>query len=134
MSSSSCQELMGKGCSVQCPGAHLLLSWAKEEDALLHALQSNTAQVTPFHLVGAEKCQKPQWDSKIVFDQEQGIFNPNEVVKIRCPEGYWPPPMEIKCVALKPREGSMIPHSGWIMRNGTDTWRPVEGNLTCVGK
>nr|XP_026654511.1 uncharacterized protein LOC102069436 [Zonotrichia albicollis] len=79
-----------------------------------------------------EKCQKPQWDSRFIFDQEQEIFNPNEVVKIRCPEGYWPPPMEIKCVTLKPREGSMIPRSGWSMRSGTDAWRPVKGNLTCV--
>uniref|UniRef100_A0A8D2MMT5 Fibronectin type-III domain-containing protein n=1 Tax=Zonotrichia albicollis TaxID=44394 RepID=A0A8D2MMT5_ZONAL len=92
----------------------------------------NTAQLTPSHLVGAEKCQKPQWDSRFIFDQEQEIFNPNEVVKIRCPEGYWPPPMEIKCVTLKPREGSMIPRSGWSMRSGTDAWRPVKGNLTCV--
>uniref|UniRef100_A0A8C3QAR0 Fibronectin type-III domain-containing protein n=1 Tax=Geospiza parvula TaxID=87175 RepID=A0A8C3QAR0_GEOPR len=99
---------------------------------LLVLILFNTAQLTPSHLVGAEKCQKPQWDSRIIFDQEQGIFNPNEVVKIRCPEGYWPPPMEIKCVALKQREGSTIPHSGWIVRNGTDTWRPMEGNLTCV--
>uniref|UniRef100_A0A674HMV0 Fibronectin type-III domain-containing protein n=1 Tax=Taeniopygia guttata TaxID=59729 RepID=A0A674HMV0_TAEGU len=80
----------------------------------------------------AEKCQKPQWDSRFIFDQEQGTFNPNEVVKMWCPEGYWPPPMEIKCVTLKPREGSTIPRSGWIVRNGTDTWHVMEGNLTCV--
>ncbi|XP_072778934.1 uncharacterized protein [Taeniopygia guttata] len=79
-----------------------------------------------------EKCQKPQWDSRFIFDQEQGTFNPNEVVKMWCPEGYWPPPMEIKCVTLKPREGSTIPRSGWIVRNGTDTWHVMEGNLTCV--
>ncbi|XP_077027837.1 uncharacterized protein LOC143692154 [Agelaius phoeniceus] len=40
--------------------------------------------------------------------------------------------MEIKCVALKPRDGSMIPCSRWIVRNSTDIWHPVEGNLTCV--
>ncbi|RMC16538.1 hypothetical protein DUI87_06475 [Hirundo rustica rustica] len=79
-----------------------------------------------------EKCQKPQLDPRFIFDQEQGTFNPNEVVKIRCPEGFWPPPMEIKCVTLKPREGSAIPHSGWIMRNGTDTWHLMKENLTCV--
>uniref|UniRef100_A0A8C5JFK4 Fibronectin type-III domain-containing protein n=1 Tax=Junco hyemalis TaxID=40217 RepID=A0A8C5JFK4_JUNHY len=88
--------------------------------------------LTPSHLVGAEKCQKPQWDSRFIFDQEQEIFNPNEVVKIQCPEGYWPPPMEIKCVTFKPREGSMIPRTGWGMRSGTDAWQPVKGNLTCV--
>ena len=90
--------------------------------------------LTPSHLVGVEKCQKPEWDSRFIFDQEQGTFNPNDVVKIRCPEGHWPPPMEIKCVKLNPREGSMVPRSGWIVRNGTGHWHPMEGNLTCVGK
>ncbi|KAL9822406.1 uncharacterized protein GJ701_017112 [Geothlypis trichas] len=103
-----------------------------KEDVWLGRNRSGVWIQVQGNIVCIEKCQKPQWDSRIIFDQEQGIFNPNEVVKIRCPEGYWPPPMEIKCVALKPREGSMIPHSGWIVRNGTDTWRPVEGNLTCV--
>ncbi|XP_063279194.1 uncharacterized protein LOC134564327 [Prinia subflava] len=85
-----------------------------------------------FRVQCLEKCQKPQWDPRFIFDQEQGTFNPNEVVKMKCPEGYWPPPMEIKCVTLKPREGSLIPHSGWIVRNGTDIWHPMEENLTCV--
>ncbi|XP_039565944.1 uncharacterized protein LOC120502512 [Passer montanus] len=40
--------------------------------------------------------------------------------------------MEIKCVALKPQEGSMIPRSGWIVKSGTDTWHLVEETLTCV--
>lgn len=99
-----------------------------------HALQSHTDQLTPFHLVGAEKCQKPQWDPRFIFDREQGTFSLNEVVNMRCPEGYWPPPMEIKCVIVKPREGSVNPHSGWVMRNGIDVWHPMKENLTCVGK
>ncbi|XP_033376357.1 uncharacterized protein LOC107198367 [Parus major] len=49
-----------------------------------------------------------------------------------CPDGYWPSPMELKCVILKPREGSVVPRSGWIVRNGTDTWHHMEENLTCV--
>ncbi|XP_005060500.1 PREDICTED: uncharacterized protein LOC101820182 [Ficedula albicollis] len=40
--------------------------------------------------------------------------------------------MEIKCVTSKPRESSVIPHSGWIVRNATDTWHRMEKNLTCV--
>ncbi|XP_031951778.1 uncharacterized protein LOC116437754 [Corvus moneduloides] len=84
------------------------------------------------NIVCLEKCRKPQWDPKFIFDQEQGTFNPNEVVKMRCPEGHWPPPMEIKCVMLKPKERSMIPRSGWIVRNGTDNWHIMEENLTCV--
>lgn len=99
-----------------------------------HALQSHTNQLTPSHLVDAEKCQKPQWDPRLIFDREQGTFNPDEVVKVRCPEGYRPPPMEIKCVPLKPTEGSVIRRSGWVMRNGTDIWHPMTENLTCVGK
>ncbi|XP_064592031.1 uncharacterized protein LOC135459687 isoform X2 [Zonotrichia leucophrys gambelii] len=98
----------------------------------LTAAGAGPASQLEFQTYVLEKCQKPQWDSRFIFDQEQEIFNPNEVVKIRCPEGYWPPPMEIKCVTLKPREGSMITRSGWSMRSGTDAWRPVEGNLTCV--
>ncbi|RLV96108.1 hypothetical protein DV515_00012693 [Chloebia gouldiae] len=102
--------------------APLLLAWG----------QKHHSPENPWVYQEAEKCQKPQWDSKFIFDQEQGTFNPNEVVKMWCPEGYWPPPMEIKCVTLKPREGSMIPRSGWIVRNGTDAWHVIEGNLTCV--
>ncbi|XP_050842939.1 uncharacterized protein LOC103822930 [Serinus canaria] len=95
--------------------------------------RGNVINIQPkFRVQCLEKCQKPQWDSRFIFDQEQGIFNPNEVVKIQCPEGYWPPHMEIKCVTLKPREGSMIPRSGWIVRNGTSAWHPMERNLTCV--
>ncbi|XP_041326924.1 uncharacterized protein LOC121355510 [Pyrgilauda ruficollis] len=84
------------------------------------------------NIVCIEKCQKPQWDSRFIFNQEKETFNPNQVVKIRCPEGYWPPLMEIKCVALKPREGSMIPRSGWKVRSGTDIWHLMEETLTCV--
>uniref|UniRef100_A0A8C0FJ27 Fibronectin type-III domain-containing protein n=1 Tax=Bubo bubo TaxID=30461 RepID=A0A8C0FJ27_BUBBB len=105
-------------------------------DSLLHLLASPpgppSALLMPSHLVGAERCQKPQWDSRFIFDQEWGTFNPNDVVKLRCPEGYWPPPMEIKCVKLNTREGSMIPRSGWFVRNSTGRWHRMEGNLTCV--
>lgn len=97
-----------------------------------HALQSHTDQLTPFHLVGAEKCQKPQWDPRFIFDRDQGTFNPDEVVKLRCPEGYWPPRTEIKCV--KAREGSVNPRGVWLVRNDTDIWDPIKENLTCVGK
>ncbi|XP_055647671.1 uncharacterized protein LOC129782580 [Falco peregrinus] len=79
-----------------------------------------------------EKCQKPQWDPKFIFDQDQDTFNPNEVVKMRCPEGHWPPPMEIKCMKLDPEEGSMIPQSSWFVRNSTGLWHRVKGSLTCV--
>ncbi|XP_008946276.1 PREDICTED: uncharacterized protein LOC103780359, partial [Merops nubicus] len=82
---------------------------------------------------GAEKCHKPQWDPRFVFDQERETFDPNEVLEIRCPEGHWPPPMEIKCVKLNPSEGSKIPRSGWFVRNSTGLWHPMAGNLTCVG-
>ncbi|XP_032844041.1 uncharacterized protein LOC116960507 isoform X2 [Tyto alba] len=85
-----------------------------------------------FRVECIEKCQKPQWDSRFIFDQEWGTFNPNEVVKMRCPEGHWPPPMEIKCVRLNPRDSSTIPRSGWFVRNGTARWHRLEGNLTCV--
>ncbi|XP_069737280.1 uncharacterized protein [Phaenicophaeus curvirostris] len=85
-----------------------------------------------FSMECIEKCQKPQWDPRFIFDEEQGTFNPNEVVKMRCPEGHWPPPMEIKCVKLKPRESSVIPRSGWIVRHGEGRWGRMEENLTCV--
>ncbi|XP_068857938.1 uncharacterized protein [Aphelocoma coerulescens] len=99
---------------------------------LLAREQMHHSPMTPWVHTEAEKCRKPQWDPKFIFDQEQGTFNPNEVVKMRCPEGHWPPPMEIKCVTLKPKERSMIPRSGWIVRNGTDNWHTMEENLTCV--
>ncbi|KAJ7424132.1 hypothetical protein WISP_30004 [Willisornis vidua] len=113
-----------------------LTCWAREGDVLLHLLarpvEPSSAFLTPSHLIGAEKCQKPQWDTRFIFDQEQGTFNPNEVVKMRCPEGHWPPPMEIKCVLLKSNEDSMIPRTGWIVRNGTGIWHRMEKSLTCV--
>uniref|UniRef100_A0A663N7F8 Fibronectin type-III domain-containing protein n=1 Tax=Athene cunicularia TaxID=194338 RepID=A0A663N7F8_ATHCN len=99
---------------------------------LIPLLRPPSALLMPPRLVGAEKCQKPQWDSRFIFDQEWGTFNPNEVVKMRCPEGHWPPPMELKCVKLNTREGSMIPRSGWFVRNSTGRWHRMEGNLTCV--
>ena len=110
----------------------------REWDPLLHPLACPvgppSALLTPSHLVGAEKCQKPQWEPRFIFDQEQETFNPDEVVQMRCPEGHWPPPMEIKCVKLNPREGSTIPRSAWFVRNGTGFWHRMESNLTCVGK
>lgn len=108
-----------------------------KEDTLLQSLASllsRTSQLTPSHFVGAGKCQKPQWDPKLIFDPNQGTYNPNEVVNMRCPEGSWPPPMEIKCVTLKSRESSGFPRGGWVVKNATDTWHLMEKNLTCVGK
>ncbi|XP_064260485.1 uncharacterized protein LOC135290483 isoform X2 [Passer domesticus] len=107
-------------------------STSLKEDVWLGRISSGVWIQVQENIGCIEKCQKPQWDSKFFFNQEQGTFNPNEVVKIRCPEGYWPPYMEIKCVALKPQEGSMIPRSGWIAKSGTDTWHLVEETLTCV--
>ncbi|XP_054042967.1 uncharacterized protein LOC128903087 [Rissa tridactyla] len=78
------------------------------------------------------KCQKPQWDPKFLFDPDRVLYNPNEVVKMRCTEGYWSSAMEIACVKLYPDQGSLIPRSGWIVREHTGRWHPVVGNLTCV--
>ncbi|XP_058680459.1 uncharacterized protein LOC131571694 [Ammospiza caudacuta] len=119
---------------VKCASGVQTLNYSAspKEDMWLGRNRSGVWIQVQGNIVCIEKCQKPQWDSRFIFDKEQEIFNPNEVVKIWCPEGYWPPPMEIKCVTLKPREGSMIPRSGWSMRSGTDAWHPLEGNLTCV--
>ncbi|XP_063036465.1 uncharacterized protein LOC134432019 [Melospiza melodia melodia] len=119
---------------VKCASGVQTLNYSAspKEDVWLGRNRSGVWIQVQGNIVCIEKCQKPQWDSRFIFDKEQEIFNPNEVVKIRCPEGYSSPPMEIKCVTLKPREGSMIPRSGWSMRSGTDAWHPVEGKLTCV--
>ncbi|XP_053910739.1 uncharacterized protein LOC104056586 [Cuculus canorus] len=79
-----------------------------------------------------EKCQKPQGNPRFIFDEERGTFNLSEVVNVRCPEGHWPPFMEIKCVKLNPRKSSTIPRSGWIVRHGEGRWGIMEENLTCV--
>ncbi|KAF4793123.1 hypothetical protein TURU_113746 [Turdus rufiventris] len=89
-------------------------------------------QSNPGRVQCSGKCQKPQWDPKLIFDPNQGTYNPNEVVNMRCPEGSWPPPMEIKCVTLKSRESSVFPRGGWVVKNATDTWHLMEKNLTCV--
>ncbi|KAK4816135.1 hypothetical protein QYF61_011517 [Mycteria americana] len=81
-----------------------------------------------------EKCQKPQWDPRFIFDPDRVFYDFSEEVMMKCPEGYWSSAMEIKCMKLNPREGSTIPRSGWIVRNGTGHWHPMEGNVICVGK
>ncbi|XP_054665601.1 uncharacterized protein LOC129199319 [Grus americana] len=78
------------------------------------------------------KCQKPQWDARFIFDPDRGLYTPNEVVKMRCAEGYWSSAVEITCVKLYPRQGSSISHSGWIVRKDTGHWHRIEGNMTCV--
>ncbi|GAB0202949.1 receptor-type tyrosine-protein phosphatase kappa-like [Grus japonensis] len=78
------------------------------------------------------KCQKPQWDARFIFDPDRGLYTPNEVVKMRCAEGYWSSAVEITCVKLYPRQGSSISHSGWIVRKDTGHWHHIEGNMTCA--
>ncbi|XP_054666137.1 uncharacterized protein LOC129199532 isoform X2 [Grus americana] len=78
------------------------------------------------------KCQKPQWDARFIFDPDRGLYTPNEVVKMRCAEGYWSSAVEITCVKLYPRQGSSISHSGWIVRKDTGHWHRIEGNMTCA--
>ncbi|PKU32550.1 receptor-type tyrosine-protein phosphatase mu-like [Limosa lapponica baueri] len=48
------------------------------------------------------KCQKPQWDPRFIFDPDQGTYNPMEVVKMRCTEGYWSSATEMVCVKMYP--------------------------------
>ncbi|XP_071586361.1 uncharacterized protein [Heliangelus exortis] len=120
---------------VKCEGKVLSISNGKHEFIELWNGRDSRGDWIPIpSLVECiEKCQKPQWEPRFIFDQERETFNPNEVVKMKCPEGYWPAPMEIKCVKLDPKEGSKIPRSGWIVRHGTgDPWVTLEQNLTCL--
>ncbi|OPJ75436.1 hypothetical protein AV530_019842 [Patagioenas fasciata monilis] len=79
-----------------------------------------------------EKCQKPQWDPRFIFEQDQVFYDVNEEVMMKCPEGYWSSATEIKCMKLNPRQGSTTSRSIWLVKNVTGLWHPVEGNMTCV--
>ncbi|KAK2512181.1 hypothetical protein Q9233_016453 [Columba guinea] len=79
-----------------------------------------------------EKCHKPQWDPRFIFEQDQVFYDVNEEVMMKCPEGYWSSTTEIKCMKLNPRQGSTTSRSIWLVKNVTGRWHPVEGNMTCV--
>ncbi|XP_025894694.1 uncharacterized protein LOC112946941 [Nothoprocta perdicaria] len=79
-----------------------------------------------------EKCWKPIWDPKLLFSPDKTFYGHNEVVVVSCPEGHWPPPMEITCVKLNPRQQYPAPQLIWHMRNGTGNLHRIEGNMTCV--
>ncbi|XP_061874831.1 uncharacterized protein LOC104557545 [Colius striatus] len=98
----------------------------------LTAAGAGAGSLLEFQSYVSEGCQKPLWDPKFIFDQERDTFNIEEVVKVKCPEGHRPPPMEIKCAKQTPEKGYTISRSRWFVRNGTGHWHLMERNLTCV--
>uniref|UniRef100_A0A8B9INW9 Fibronectin type-III domain-containing protein n=1 Tax=Anser cygnoides TaxID=8845 RepID=A0A8B9INW9_ANSCY len=78
------------------------------------------------------KCQKPQWDTRILFAPDRGSYDLNETLTLTCPEGYWSSSPEVACMKLNPRQRFLMPHIGWFVKNSMGHWKPVEGNMTCV--
>uniref|UniRef100_A0A8B9UJV1 Fibronectin type-III domain-containing protein n=1 Tax=Anas zonorhyncha TaxID=75864 RepID=A0A8B9UJV1_9AVES len=85
-------------------------------------------------LVGAVKCQKPQWDTRILFAPDRGSYDLNETLTLTCPVGYWSSSPEVACMKLNPRQRFLIPQIGWFVKDSMGQWKPVEGNMTCVGE
>ncbi|XP_038026424.1 uncharacterized protein [Anas platyrhynchos] len=71
------------------------------------------------------KCQKPHWDPRLIFVPDMASYVLNEVVMVRCPEGYWPPAMEMACVDI-PGESSPTLQTSWVLNEGTDYWQPED--------
>uniref|UniRef100_A0A8B9UFZ6 Fibronectin type-III domain-containing protein n=1 Tax=Anas zonorhyncha TaxID=75864 RepID=A0A8B9UFZ6_9AVES len=71
------------------------------------------------------KCQKPHWDPRLIFVPDMASYVLNEVVMVSCPEGYWPPPMEMACVDI-PGESSPTLQTSWVLNEGNDYWQPVD--------
>lgn len=86
-----------------------------------------------FHLA-AGKCQKPQWDPRILFVPDKESYDLNETVILTCPVGYWLSHTEVSCMKQNPRQGSTASQSIWHEKNGRGRWQPVERNMICVGE
>uniref|UniRef100_A0A803Y220 Fibronectin type-III domain-containing protein n=1 Tax=Meleagris gallopavo TaxID=9103 RepID=A0A803Y220_MELGA len=78
------------------------------------------------------KCQKPQWDPRILFVPDKGSYDLNETVILTCPVGYWLSHTEVSCMKQNPRQGSTASQSIWHEKNGRGRWQPVEKNMICV--
>uniref|UniRef100_A0A8B9ZQS8 Fibronectin type-III domain-containing protein n=1 Tax=Anas zonorhyncha TaxID=75864 RepID=A0A8B9ZQS8_9AVES len=78
------------------------------------------------------KCQKPQWDTRILFAPDRGSYDLNETLTLTCPVGYWSSSPEVACMKLNPRQRFLIPQIGWFVKDSMGQWKPVEGNMTCV--
>lgn len=130
------------GSPIPCPGAPFLTRVGQGQDPLPHVLPCPLlCSVGPAyvlimlsHLVGAVKCQKPQWDTRILFAPDRGSYDLNETLTLTCPEGYWSSSPEVACMKLNPRQRFLMPHIGWFVKNSMGHWKPVEGNMTCVGE
>ncbi|XP_021237144.1 uncharacterized protein LOC110390235 [Numida meleagris] len=78
------------------------------------------------------KCQKPQWDSRILFVPDRGSYDLNETVILTCPVGYWLSHTEVSCMKQNARQGSTAFQSIWHVKNSRGHWQPVERNMVCV--
>ncbi|XP_040396222.1 uncharacterized protein LOC121061441 [Cygnus olor] len=80
------------------------------------------------------KCQKPRWDPRLIFVPERASYILNDVVTVRCPEGYWPPLMKITCIQPTPSQGSPTPQRFWFVRSSTGPWESLDQRqtVTCV--
>lgn len=126
--------MVQEGGSLWCPTAPSLTLMCQGRRSPAPSARPSSALLTPSHLIVAEKCHKPQWDPRFIFEQDQVFYDVNEEVMMKCPEGYWSSTTEIKCVKLNPRQGSATSRSIWFVKNVTGRWHPVEGNMTCVGE
>ncbi|OXB79186.1 UNVERIFIED_CONTAM: hypothetical protein H355_006645, partial [Colinus virginianus] len=78
------------------------------------------------------KCQKPQWDPRILFVPDQRSYNLNETVILTCPVGYWLSHTEVSCMKQNPSQGSTASQNIWHVKNGRGRWQPVKSNMICV--
>ncbi|OXB53588.1 hypothetical protein ASZ78_012221 [Callipepla squamata] len=78
------------------------------------------------------KCQKPQWDPRILFVPDQRSYDLNETVILTCPVGYWLSHTEVSCMKQNPSQGSTASQNIWHVKNGRGRWQPVKSNMICV--
>lgn len=82
----------------------------------------------PLLLLCAERCQQPQWDSRLHFTPEQRFYRFNEEVTLSCFVEDPPPLAVIRCA------NGMSPgwKDAWEVKDIQGTWHVVAESLTCT--